>query len=399
MKVSERQIRNIVRESIRRSLKSKLNEWRWDDPAEHDRQKAIWARQGYEMIDREDDEPIFVDSEGNEFVLDDYGHRLVPVENNFGNDEFMMEEVDMGQVPSAQDSSDRANSRIWNDLQLENNPVYKKLKAEVNRLRVGYDEAEARGEDMEAYTEKIRALNRRINGIIDAVKRKGVSPVNLQEGVEDYDLGQVGQFVINFLEKMDKLGQLNRYFVNDSERDWRYLTLDIISNALKVAGGTEVVKLANTVYDKYVSPWKGKSKFRNITNMHSLEENAKRLNERGDLPDDYEEDENGLPKDLNQQIDKANAFYAKDLEEDTKYTEFTNYNVDASETLGYVNQAFDTLDRMMKRMFERSDIFGENLGNMAFKTARELRSMKERLNTEFTKSQSQKVNRRLRPRK
>lgn len=123
------------------------------------------------------------------------------------------------------------------------------------------------------------------------------------------------------------------------------------------------------------------------------------INERGDLPDDYEEDENGLPKDLNQQIDKANAFYAKDLEEDTKYTEVTNYNVDASETLGYVNQAFDTLDRMMKRMFERSDIFGENLGNMAFKTARELRSMKERLNAEFTNSQSPQVNRRLRPRK
>ena len=185
MKLTEKQIRAILKESIKRSLM----EWRWDDPAEHDRQKRIWANLGYKMIDREDDEPIFVDKDGNEYVLDDYGNHLVPIESDFDGEMYLQEEIDTAQVLSSQDRADGVRSRIWDDLQLENNPVYKKLRAEVKRLRAGYDEAEARGEDMEAYTEKIKALNRRINGLIDAVKRKGVSPndMPIRENQQNYD--------------------------------------------------------------------------------------------------------------------------------------------------------------------------------------------------------------------
>ncbi len=307
MKVSEKQIRNIVRESIRRSLKSRLNEWRWDDPAEHDRQKAFWARFGYEMVDREDDEPIFVDNDGNEFVLDDYGHRLVPIENNF-DDEGCLEENE--ELPQ------------WRNGYTE----YVVIDDSDGAILGNYS-------DSQGYNAKQEAIN-------DAIS----------------------------FAKMNRLGSYSVFGCANGMYDDNSLVFSTTSDA-------------------------------DINVTRECVESAKRLNERGDLPDDYEEDENGLPKDLNQQIDKANAFYAKDLEEDTKYTEFTNYNVDASETLGYVNQAFDTLDRMMKRMYERSDIFGENLGNMAFETARKLRSMKQALNAEFTNSQSPKVNRNLRPRK
>ena len=396
MNISERQIRNIVRESIRRSLKNRLNEWRWDDPVEHDRQKAIWARFGYEMIDREDDEPIFVDKEGNEFVLDDYGHHLVPIENNFddkSDDEFMMEEVDMGQVPSAQDGSDRANSRIWNDLQLKNNPEYRKLKSEVHRLRVGMDDAEARGEDMEAYTEKIKALNRRINGIIDAVSRKGISPTYLREGIKNYE---------TYVLVNDSDGSVIGNYTEGNGYDAK---AEAIMDAKERAGHDRfgsytVYGCTEGGYDDTTIVF---STAGEDVHLFNLEESvvkrcvAKVLKEydHHDPDSEWESEVERADAMRDQEKDK----YVDSLEEDSKYTETTNYNVDASETLGYVNKAFDTLDRMMKRMFERSDLFGENLGRMAFETARKLRGMKDSLNKEFTNSQSPKVSRTLRPRK
>ena len=77
IRLTERDLHRIVKESVKRVIREANDHW-----AEAEDNYLMGERlpRGWEKIEREDDEPIYTDMDGNEFVKDEYGH-FRPLDN------------------------------------------------------------------------------------------------------------------------------------------------------------------------------------------------------------------------------------------------------------------------------------------------------------------------------
>lgn len=86
--ITENDIIKLVTESVKKFIKEDIyNVWkpitRPTSPLE-----SFAMRDGWEKMEREDDEPLYRDQDYNEYVVDDYGRRFIPVENVYDDEDY-----------------------------------------------------------------------------------------------------------------------------------------------------------------------------------------------------------------------------------------------------------------------------------------------------------------------